>query len=578
MSDWKSRAQSIDASPPTNNWRSRATIADNGLPGQPTGSSLGSTDNSAPDSDNVGLLSKALNVISHPLKVLGKVAQYPRDVIAGPATGGIISAIAGKPVFTGQEAMDAYNPLTTSTFPSTHEMLTRGGLSDSPPLSDMLQKIPDDNRSPLLQLAKIAGKHFYADPNKDNPWYQPVKGGAFDPTLASAYDFATNPLNTSSVNSLVSAGEKAPTAANTALQAAENGGNPVEAVLNMLKSPQSHEVEAPSKFLEMGNKLQPSTTLKALGKKLYESLLQPVENQGAKFGKTDVADTLYNAGIKTPLGLSTKAASANNALMEARNALLEKAGQEGGTVSMSSAVSPTESSIADAVASQDPLKGPIAQKIGELTDSYKKIESGTPAIPPKSELVDTGILDSRGKPITDIRETTPGFPEVPGKSVTPMEASGYKTSLYNSLPATQYNEAVKSSFGNNLRAKLANGFKTEVEKSVGKTLGTPASEALTDLNSEAGKLLATPQGQLTAQNNAGRLLNQVVVPTRADAVLAALREGDPSKALMMKHAINALNLGSMPIGYGLRKIAESPAGPMLDMTLRQQLSNQGENQ
>jgi hypothetical protein len=527
-------------------------------------------------------MAQALNVATHPLKVLGKIAQYPRDVVAGPLTGAAISAYSGKPVYDNQDLKNAFNPFTTSTFPSTPEMLKRAGLSDSPSLSDMLDKIPDSAAASgkLGALAALA-KHIYAPKSDNNPWYRPEKGGALDPTLGSAYDLATNPLNAGPMKELLGLNPKAPlTASQVALNAAKEGGSPADAVLNMTKTPIEAAPPTPDNFLTMSNNFQPSTGVKKLGKALYESMLQPVENQGAKFGKSDIADTLFNAGVKTPLGLSTKASSANNALMSARNALLEEAGKQGAKVSMASAVSPVESEIAQAVATQDPVKGATASQLSPLVDSYKNIETGTPGTPDIVSQVPSSLLDASGNPITH-EVVTPGKDPIPGRNVTPMDASGYKTSLYNSLPSTQYNEALKSPYGNTLRAQLARGLKDEVEKSVSQTSGAKAGAAVQDLNSEAGKLLSTPQGQLTAQNNAGRLLNQTLVPTRTDAFIAALKGmgdggGDAAKAIAIKHLMNALNLGSMPIGYGLRKAAESPLGPMLDMTLRQKLSNQGE--
>lgn len=521
------------------------------------------------------LVNSGIEVGKNTLGLAAKIANAIRSQTSGPVIGQVIKAATGKDVYSGKEQLNSLNPTNTQTFPSTNDMLTRAGV-------DVNQGIG----SKVLPSV-------YAEPGSQHPWYQPEKNGMLDPSVAQAgtfTDMVTDPASWIGVGEGKMARDALESpASREALQAAlkdkqgmlgkiiSGASGAADTVTNAAAAPAAKVVDAIPGASAVGNVLNmPTNALKAWGKKLYGSLVEPVENQGAKYGKQDVASTLYDAGIKTPANLTGKAAEAGQVLGDARNKILTDATDAGGVTSMESAVSGLRDEIQKIRASADPQNQPIADALEAKLNEYTNLEKGTPAtpgVPPTTGQVPTGILDSSGNSITKEAVTVPGKPPVPGTpgiAVTPTQASGFKTSLYNNLsPGTFKEVATQTSLGNRLRASLANGMKTEVENSVGQTLGDGAKEDLTDLNDSWGKLLGTKQGQVTAENQGNRLANRIVTPTGSDAVIGSLGMMENPQAAMTgviaKHAADAVRYLAMPAGYGMQKIADDPTlAPLLN--------------
>jgi hypothetical protein len=94
----------------------------------------------------------------------------------------------------------------------------------------------------------------------------------------------------------------------------------------------------------------------------------------------------------------------------------------------------------------------------------------------------------------------PQMPTIMTPGITPVQASGMKTSLYQGLPKGAYQEMIAASMGVNpamTRGKkiMAGGLKTETENAVGRALGQGELDAVQKANMELGQLLTTKDKQ-----------------------------------------------------------------------------------
>lgn len=525
-------------------------------------------------------------IVQKGLRVVAKAA----DTLGGPARAALAmgeGAITGKKLYSTQELYDAINPTTTRRFPDSAELLKRAGVPKGAQLSDVVPSL-------------------YAKPGSMHPAWQPEVGGAADPSVRGvagfAGDIATDPLSWLSMGGAGAAKEIAgQSASKIALeQAAREAAGPIGRAANavgdvaapvgeLLSMPGQVAAKLPGGAAATAVAQAPSALLSQVGKKLYKSVIRPVEHQGERFGKQAVSDTFYDAGIKSPFGIPSKAAEATDTVMNARDALLQKAGEAGGVSSMEAATNTARQKIAEIRASGDPEAARIADAMEGRLNEYVALEKETPAIPatpagPSStSQVATGLLDESGKPIS--REVTipgtpaqPGAPAIPGKAVTPAESSAYKTSLYDSLPQGAFAEASRTNLGARLKKALANGMKQETEAATGRALGPKAAEDLTDLNDAAGKLLATRRAQESVALKAGKEADKLHHLGLSDMVMGGVGAGvnkeHSASGLLMGLLANKVRQGAqlltMPTGYGLRKLGEGQfTGPAVDSLTRQ---------
>lgn len=517
------------------------------------------------------------------LSGLGKFLGFPRALTVGPLTGLAMESGTGKSAFSGQDVLNAINPTNLKRFPTNYEMMQNVG------------------KQPGLLSDVVPG---YGKPGK-SPWYQPEKGGSLDPSSVGLLEAVTDPVTLATLGEAGAAKaaleSAAPRAALTA--AAETSQGPIGKALTMggkafdtLAMP----VTAPAGVLARGVRAvpgvgpaimnlgaAPTKVLGGFGDKLYSSLIGATEDLGRKFGKTDVAKTFYDAGIKTPLGFSGKAADAADTLMNARDAGLSAAGAQGAKVDIDAALKPAE----DMVAKWRGIDHPNAQKLADAGDEviqqYRAKAAGTPAVPgepARSVMQDSAVLDMQGNPMQTekVIPGTPGTPAIPGKTMSPAQGSTEKTFASKQVPSSQYTEFANTPEWQRFSKTLAGGFRDEVENSVGRTMGAKAGTDVGDLNAAAGNILSTRRGQLTAENQANRLSNRIVTPTGSDSVMVpfgmAMNGTDGGLTTMaMKHAIDALRMGTMPAGYALKRFAESNiGGPVFNAYLREKLKNMTE--
>lgn len=556
----------------------KAYARTSGLPGQPGVNAIGNpggpTD-PAPD-ENPGIFNKAVSIGKGALHSVANAASYLKDNTTRPAVGGLISAVSGKPTFTTDEWKQAATPFSGQGFPSVNTMLSRAGVPEGAKLSDY-----------------IGG---YFDKGKSEHWYQPEKGGKVDANVrglvSELVDAGIDPLNVLSLGSAGAAkniAEQGATrlAAKTLPQGVigrtmDAVGAPIDAALDTATKPA--QALTSTRIGRVLNKVAsaPSDAVDWLGKKAYGSMLQPAENEGAKFGKSDIGETLYNLGVANPKNIASKAKEGANALINQRDQISAAAEANGATVPMSEALQPARDAITKLRAVKSPQAQELADKLEAELVGYHKIEQGTPGTPsvpyapPRlEEIPSIGFL---GEPTTStvMHPAIPGKPGSPGIApapYTPSDATRLKTFIYNTSPANLWNETARTGVAGSAQKSLALGLKEGAEDAVTRASGADAGRLFSESNSEAGKLIATRRGLQTSQNQANRLATGAVVPTGTAKIMGIL-EGPMGVAKDM--AGNAARYSTMPVGYGMRKAAEGRlTAPMIDAYFRQKLNDIG---
>lgn len=534
-----------------------------------------------------------LGPVMEPSQIQSGLAHVAKiaDIAGGPSRtllATIAQKLTGKNLVKPGDWAHALNPITdTQRAPDIKEYAKRAGATSGFSASDILP--------------------IYAKKGSLHPALQPEVGGMLDPSVLDAVGFAgdvaSDPLSWLSMGGAGIAKDAAQTASKTALeQAAREGagrlgktvaavGDAAQPVADLLAAPGRAAQAIPGAKIVTGAAQLPSTIIEKLGKLGYKSVVRPVEFQGAKYGKGDIADTLFNAGIKMPFGLPQKAGNAAGVLMDARDKLLAEAGQAGGVASMESAVAPLRARIAKIRATGDPEAGRVADALESRLNEYVQLEKptpgepATPGTPPSTREVPSSILGPDGQPLTRTETIpgspgSPGTPDIPGKQVTPAESSAYKTSLYDSIPQGAFAEATKTKLGERLKKMLAGGMKEETEAATARALGPQAGENLRDLNDSAGKLLGTRGGQASVATKAERELDKLghlggsdIVASGAGAISGSAKD-HTGLGMLLGIIANKLRQGgqlmTMPGGYALRKLGEGQfSGPAIDSLTRQ---------
>lgn len=475
---------------------------------------------------------------------MGALAKWTsglRSASTGPATAALLEKLSGKKVFNAEEWKDALNLTNLKQGPSNAELFKRAGWNN-PVLSDI-----------------VPG---YAKPGTQHPFYQPEKGGMLDPGVAGALQMATDPAMYTGLGEAALMAKGLPRLAQAA-RYANNTVNPL------------------------------SMTAKFVGKDMYESPLLHLEQQGERKAKEGIAQTLYEGGVKTPRNLPENAQRVASDLMNKRDRILNAASNAGGKASQEEAVAGLKSAIAKIRATQDPAQQAIADKMEERLNKYLAVERGTPGKPPTPDQIvekPSPILDEHGQPFIN-EEVIPGDPGTPGvapKVVTPMEASGYKTSIYKTQPKTYYNTAGQSDLESEMDALLAQGELKAAQTGVKNTLGENAANQVAEYNRKAGGIFSTQGAQQTISDRAGRQANTLKELTPADVItMAAGAAGGGAMgghtlegaavALALKKVASAVNQSKMPAGYYLRKTGASSALDRLNEALAAQAPTRKRN-
>lgn len=490
----------------------------------------------------------------------------PPSSLSGTLKAGLMNTLgaAGKAVDTLSGAGSIVRPTIANALG-----VARPG--DTPDLLSM-KRYPDMGeimkRAGIKDVSPSTFLPGYAKPGQGK-WYQPEQNGALDPHLSSFAQVATDPTSYLGLGEL--GAEKNLAMNSPVTQATRGAPNLLQKAGNALTMPTQGAANAvralPGGQTVLDASTAASTLLGKLGGMAYRSGFEPVEYQGAKYGKADAAGTMFQAGVKSPLGVRGKGDALTSSLIGARDALNAKAGAAGAVTSMQDAMAPVQAEIAAIRRSGDPHLQPVADAVEAKVNEYLQLEKGTPAVPPIPPTTKEvpHFMDSTGDMVTKTEPVpgVPGTPAVAGRQVTPAQASGYKSSLYNSMPGTAFDSAMKTDAGVRLQKAMSAGLKTAGRDSVGQTLGPATQQAVTDLDEAAGKFLATRRSQTLVGHQAQRQADRIVSPTGTDGVLAGIGAASGGQtgaiaAVGVKKLSDLLRAGYPTAGYGLKSAAQNP--------------------
>lgn len=516
------------------------------------------------------------------------------DYLGGAVRTGVAN-LAG--VSKPGETLDALNPLSKNTAPSSSEIMKRLGVPDGAKLSDYLGAI-------------------YADPaNKGNAFWRPVKGGMLDPsvrgTIGTGLDIASDPLTYLTLGG--TGAEKA--LAQEAATAAERGNlnrtmsDTLNSALTSMKS-RANPITRPV-----------SNTMDYLGSKMYRSGLAPLDQEATAMGKGMISPRLMNEGAT-----GGWQAISQHMLDQSEKELQPKA------LGLAKKMDDMEGIVPHSEISSrfNPDVSPEEQF--QHIDGYGKVPVGEPEhqsfYPPNdpySDPIDVAVSQVKGTPEPGKTvlgspletETVPGMTRTgwvdldkamgPGRasnakllvedraeadplmknvfdstdnlmkqygdlgSVSREQAVKMKSRLYNTIPDSDWESAVRTPEGAANRMAIAHGLNEGV-----KSGSTPEIQALGDqlgkVNEQWGQNLTVKD---LAQNLANKEINRPAI-SQVDAMLAggALggEHGPMGGALGIKKALQIMRSPSFKTnaGWGLNKLSDI-AGPGLDAALRQKL-------
>lgn len=483
------------------------------------------------------------------------------DYAGGLARTGVASQIDDVRSLVGKDRLlkedDLWNALKGKALP-TSEYLERTGVPAGYSMSDALSGAYSDSGDEWLKLKKggwadptmrgAAG--FVGDVALDPLTYLTLGTGA---AAKTALKSGAKAAATSGAEALVKAGgaisrEGISEAGQAALKAAAPTFR--ETVTQGLKKTGDKALRPLENFSEY------------FGTGIYKSGLKRIDQEAAKYGKEPVSDVLMEAGITgNARQIYDKMDDLGEQILKERQALLKDSTKAGAEVSMQEAMGPTMARIQQIRASKNPKLQPLADALEKDVTNYLALEAKAPQpilreLPytekmgghtpidyrpqvstisgSPTQLVDatqmTGIGAKKKMPSTMVSEVRPPErvigAEVPDLLVpqrplqvldetervlgpSPLQATGYKSSMTSSLPDSAYRDADILSAAQAAGREQAGGMKTAVENAVEKTTGRGGE--LKELNDKLGRILTTKDKQLleaAKEANKSGLLNQ----------------------------------------------------------------------
>ena len=503
-------------------------------------------------------------------KLVDTGAAIPKTLIGGAA-----NAITGKDVLTGQEALDQINPTTFKRAPDYSTMMDRAGVPNpswsynfkqpfnapAPTDPDAIQSIGAPGTIPMTKKGVIAALGELAD-----------KAGFLPHNAGQVADMGLNMFNWPGAGRLVGLGGKALTPAEVAIQAADAGTNPAKAVMGMSNAPPSLSSRIVAK-LSNSPLINPiAASMRGAGNKVYSSAIDPVLTQGVKAGKEaqDVADTLYNYGIKTAPNMVENAGTQSGKVMDAINGIVENPGFQQ-PENMRAMLKRAQDYIEPYLASNDPEQVALGKKMQARIDGLINVSEGTPGTPatPAAPEKWTAAPGADGAPnvnYTPAQPEIPGSPAIPPSPSTIADLQKMKQMGYKSTAPSAYNELVKSPAEVELEKLINNGRKEAIEQRL--NANSPGlGNKVEQMNAVVGRVSSTKRGQATSEAQYNRNANTATNPTKGLGKLAFALGG--MKALALEKGMAAMNSMSMPAGYLTRAAGESRFAPLLDMGARQ---------
>lgn len=477
-------------------------------------------------------------------------------------------------------------------------------LESAPGLPEMAEKRFPNH--PLFSASDIAPSLF-TQKGKERGTLTMDKGGRFDITgrglIAGALQMATDLDNYIGIGEegaaakvLGAAARESKTALNALKDAwlAAKEGRPVATVGSMVKagaraatSMAGAATNPIGKFVtprlegnavyEIGKRLNQSLPAKAIGvvtnplskllaipagKTLYGNPLLPIEQQGEKFGKTNIPETLYQAGVTNPFGLPEKAQRAMYDLgVAGEQKYLVPATEAGVTANMNLPGTRAEVARLKALGDTEGSGSRIAHEMESRADAWVARHEGTPATPdipgePAHWNEDATVL-TRETPVI------PGKPAIEAQPYTPMEISNLKSHLYAEGAANKYSQDAKTALSSEGAKTMAHDLRKEEQRLVDEALGPgKGTKELADINSAYGGLASTQAGQRFVKNRSERQVGQLGEISPADVITGLLGESiaghvGGAGAILLKKIVGVSRPVTMPIGYALRKLGET---------------------
>ncbi len=471
---------------------------------------------------------RAKQAVGYALKPLDYAGGLVRTGVAGSAQ-------------LGANALGKMKELATGEADDTPQVVTPGDAmaalkANAPSIGEYLKRTNLPEGGALSDIAPIL---FSKDPNS----LRPTPHGNWDPTVRGAVgmgaDIALDPLTYLGAGPLKAAVGKMGRA-----------GAVAEHVLNPAEN-----------------------ALKSGGKTLYKSapIMKAADAVNERFAKGAASDILFDQGVRgTGRSVATQAEKLAEKVGTERDLILGQAGEKGAVLDMAAAMSPAEEFIQKIRTSRDPQLLPVADALEGRVAEYKGLQAREgQTIPGKtvSSEVPVGTMpDSWDLATKTVTQTTPDqiIPAVRG--VTPLEGSGYKTSLYNDTGNAAWDTLRRTPQGDLGNKRLARGLNTETNAAVERAM-PGAGAKVADLNDTWGALL-TPRKALEAEALKGEKKNFI---TSVDGLVAGLTHGNPGVLAAKKTTdLMKTNWLRTNAGQGAYKLGEVP---LLDEVLRRELIN-----
>lgn len=394
---------------------------------------------------------------------------------------------------------------------------------NAPSSADYLRRmdLPDGSLSDLMPS-------MYGEPGDGT--FKPNKGGMLDPTAKGtagfAMDVALDPLT------YASGGASALGKLAKAEKLAQMGklGNAI-----------SKTAEVGSKTLSaVGDPLKEGT--KWAGEKLYKSGFKAADEVARDFGKTAASDIMWkNRVTGTSQQIADKASELAQNLNRERETLLREADAAGAVVDMEKAMEQGNARIAEALASRDPSKIPVAEKLRAKLQEYQNLTQGRDSL-------------------TNLPTNAP---------VNASQAAGMKSSLYDAIGDQAYKDAAATTTGKAIQKDMARGLKTAIEDAANKAKAG-LGDTIAATNNDLGTLL-TVQGAFDKEAAKAGRKNLV---TQIDPIAFAIHP----YALPAKKAVQVMNSPwfRTNVGLGMHDLASKIPLGIYDTAIRRALVSGGQ--
>ena len=444
----------------------------------PTPKGLSTADQAELDSLNKELGAKNTSTPMRYLKATARGVDYARATTTAPLLAMALDKLTGKHVY--DEAEDRAAMAGDKPYPSSAELFKRAGMPDGYSLSDAV-------KSPLAMtpgigpaLGEIPALQY--QPKGKGKWWQPEKGGFFDPSIRGVLGGVTD------------------AAIDPATYATFGGSQVAKAGVAAGKTSAADVLRSFLKF--------PSNSLTRTGNALYESGVKPLMQAVEEKGKSgaDALDTLYQ-GVERTL---PPAKPLPGVLEDVKNAVndLGKAPADRPRVDMSKVTIPgtpvqgnptqmRKQMVDNARALYNQRKQMYAKAGAENIDPFAAFEPYVNAVldavdksrmtkEQGDRLISAGIdkyatrwFAPNGKPFGTVNVVKPTSPEL---------ASTWKSDVSKETPESVRQVVSNTNLGNELTKSLENGLRNETEATVERA--TPgAGKELSDLNASLGHFL-----------------------------------------------------------------------------------------